>query len=158
MLLHKVLGKCCSSMSTLCRGLDAVRQSERVYLEAYTSLLLVPKEKLVCECWLLLHCLKTQQRQGKLFIGDANCFQRSAGNVLWQRGYCSRSRDGGDGERRGGPGRLHWRPVAIGRLFARLLLQARLCLLVVNLQEADTILEGAQEKNVSFLVVGDPFG
>jgi diphthamide biosynthesis methyltransferase len=48
--------------------------------------------------------------------------------------------------------------VAIGRLFARLLLQARLCLLVVNLQEADTILEGAQEKNVSFLVVGDPFG
>ena len=30
-----------------CRGLDAVKQSERVYLEAYTSLLLVPKETLV---------------------------------------------------------------------------------------------------------------
>ena len=30
-----------------CRGLDAVKRSERVYLEAYTSLLLVPKEKLV---------------------------------------------------------------------------------------------------------------
>ena len=30
-----------------CRGLEAVKRSERVYLEAYTSLLLVPKEKLV---------------------------------------------------------------------------------------------------------------
>jgi len=29
------------------RGLEAVKGSERVYLEAYTSLLLVPKEKLV---------------------------------------------------------------------------------------------------------------
>lgn len=29
------------------RGLEAVKRSQRVYLEAYTSLLLVPKEKLV---------------------------------------------------------------------------------------------------------------
>lgn len=32
--------------STCHRGLDAVRSSARVYLEAYTSLLLVPKETL----------------------------------------------------------------------------------------------------------------
>ena len=48
---------CCSSpaptlsnrlpCASRCRGLDAVRGSQRVYLEAYTSLLLVPKEKLV---------------------------------------------------------------------------------------------------------------
>ncbi len=31
----------------LIRGLEAVRKSERVYLEAYTSVLLVPKEQLV---------------------------------------------------------------------------------------------------------------
>lgn len=30
------------------RGLDIVRKAERVYLEAYTSILLVDKEKLVC--------------------------------------------------------------------------------------------------------------
>ncbi len=35
-----------------CRGLEAVKRSERVYLEAYTSLLLVPKEKLVRVDWL----------------------------------------------------------------------------------------------------------
>jgi diphthamide biosynthesis methyltransferase len=32
------------------RGLEAVKRSERVYLEAYTSLLLVPKEQLVGPC------------------------------------------------------------------------------------------------------------
>ena len=36
---------------TLCgaarRGLEAVKRCERVYLEAYTSILLVPKERLV---------------------------------------------------------------------------------------------------------------
>jgi diphthine synthase len=30
------------------KGLDAVKSCERVYLEAYTSILMVPKEKLVC--------------------------------------------------------------------------------------------------------------
>lgn len=30
------------------KGLEAVRKSERVYLEAYTSILTVGKEKLVC--------------------------------------------------------------------------------------------------------------
>ena len=36
-----------SLLSRPCRGLEAVKGSERVYLEAYTSLLLVPKETLV---------------------------------------------------------------------------------------------------------------
>lgn len=30
------------------RGLEVVKKAERVYLEAYTSILLVEKEKLVC--------------------------------------------------------------------------------------------------------------
>lgn len=30
------------------KGLEAVKKSERVYLEAYTSILTVGKEKLVC--------------------------------------------------------------------------------------------------------------
>lgn len=30
------------------RGLEIVRKADRVYLEAYTSILLVDKEKLVC--------------------------------------------------------------------------------------------------------------
>lgn len=30
------------------KGLDAVRSCERIYLEAYTSILMVEKEKLVC--------------------------------------------------------------------------------------------------------------
>ena len=31
----------------LCRGLEAVKRCSRVYLEAYTSVLMVPKERLV---------------------------------------------------------------------------------------------------------------
>jgi diphthine methyl ester synthase len=30
------------------KGLEIVKTADRVYLEAYTSILLVPKEKLVC--------------------------------------------------------------------------------------------------------------
>lgn len=37
----------CVPVLLLRRGLEAVKSSERVYLEAYTSLLLVAKEKLV---------------------------------------------------------------------------------------------------------------
>eukprot|EP00887_Chlorella_sp_A99_P008138 scaffold12.g8138.t1 len=70
------------------KGLDAVRGSERVYLEAYTSLLLVPKEKL-------------EEFYGKeVIVADREMVE----------------------------------------------------------MESDKILEGAQKKDVSFLVVGDPFG
>ncbi|KAL6780002.1 hypothetical protein ACKKBG_A14620 [Auxenochlorella protothecoides x Auxenochlorella symbiontica] len=70
------------------KGLEAVRKSERVYLEAYTSVLLVPKEQL------------------EEFYG---------------------------------------RPVIIAD---REMVE----------MEADTILQGAQTSDVSFLVVGDPYG
>ncbi|EFN52147.1 hypothetical protein CHLNCDRAFT_54649 [Chlorella variabilis] len=70
------------------KGLDAVKQSERVYLEAYTSLLLVPKETL-------------EDFYGKeVIVADREMVE----------------------------------------------------------MEADKILDGAQQKDVSFLVVGDPFG
>ncbi|GAB4821185.1 hypothetical protein N2152v2_008231 [Parachlorella kessleri] len=70
------------------KGLEAVKASERVYLEAYTSLLLVPKEKL-------------EEFYGKeVIVADRE---------------------------------------------------------MVEL-EADKILEGAEDRAVSFLVVGDPFG
>ena len=39
------LGLCDESDITL-RGLNAIRRSSRVYLEAYTSILMVPKERL----------------------------------------------------------------------------------------------------------------
>lgn len=32
------------------RGLEIVKKAERVYLEAYTAILLVDKAKLVCAC------------------------------------------------------------------------------------------------------------
>ena len=35
-------------MDITVKGLEAVKSAERVYLEAYTSILLVDKEKLVC--------------------------------------------------------------------------------------------------------------
>jgi len=38
----------------LSRGLEAVKGCERIYLEAYTSILLVPKERLVSQSNLLL--------------------------------------------------------------------------------------------------------
>lgn len=70
------------------KGLEAVKRSERVYLEAYTSLLLVQKEKL-------------EEFYGKeVIVADREMVE----------------------------------------------------------MEADKILEGAAERDVSFLVVGDPFG
>lgn len=44
----------CSPDPPLRRGLEAVKRSQRVYLEAYTSLLLVPKEKLVGGWWVAM--------------------------------------------------------------------------------------------------------
>ena len=32
------------------KGLEMVKKADRVYLEAYTSILLVDKERLVCSC------------------------------------------------------------------------------------------------------------
>ena len=44
------------------KGLEVVKKAERVYLEAYTSILLVDKQKLVCisRCSLFaIHCRTT---------------------------------------------------------------------------------------------------
>lgn len=54
------------------KGLEAVKKAERVYLEAYTSILLVEKEKLVCadSCLLIVACLAGFRR-------------RSGANICW---------------------------------------------------------------------------
>ena len=58
-----------------CRGLEIVRRCKRVYLEAYTAILLTGTEKLV---WLLLrlHCLRSsiQHRDKCLWL---------PGRTLW---------------------------------------------------------------------------
>lgn len=64
------------------RGLEAVRGSQRIYLEAYTSQLLVPKEQLVittCRllAWVVACCWQHAPEGG----GRSDC---CAGGVLWQ--------------------------------------------------------------------------
>ena len=63
------------------RGLEAVRGSQRIYLEAYTSQLLVPKEQLVittCRlAWVAACCWQHAPQGGERFY----C---CAGGVLWQ--------------------------------------------------------------------------
>lgn len=40
----------CDATDITVKGLEVVRRAERVYLEAYTSILTVGKEELVCIC------------------------------------------------------------------------------------------------------------
>lgn len=72
------------------KGLEAVKKAERVYLEAYTSILLVEKEKLVCVDFrlLIVACLAAfhGKDQGLIFVGS------SVGSFLWTPCYCSRQR------------------------------------------------------------------
>lgn len=56
------------------KGLEVVKRAERVYLEAYTSILLVDKSRLVSNC-LLLRPLLT------LTV---------VGGILWKRSYYCR--------------------------------------------------------------------
>lgn len=60
------------------KGLNVVKSAHRVYLEAYTSILLVDKEKLVPPCSLCGHHLTADS-------------QHSVGNLLWSHGYVGRS-------------------------------------------------------------------
>ena len=49
-----------------CRGLEAVKRCERVYLESYTSLLLVPRERLVrCDNLFVWFCVKKKKKKKK---------------------------------------------------------------------------------------------
>lgn len=60
------------------KGLDVVKSAHRVYLEAYTSILLVDKEKLVPPSRLCGHHLTADR-------------QYSVGNLLWSHCYVGRS-------------------------------------------------------------------
>lgn len=68
------------------RGLEIVKKAERVYLEAYTAILLVDKAKLVsglfnCNCFLQLQltCYSPCGIVNRLFV--------SLGSVLWPPCY-----------------------------------------------------------------------
>ena len=63
------------------KGLQLVKSAERVYLEAYTSILLVDKEKLV------------RHRKPAICRTRAD-FQAVVGSILWPSRYPRRSRDG----------------------------------------------------------------
>jgi diphthamide biosynthesis methyltransferase len=100
------------------RGLEAVRGSQRIYLEAYTSQLLVPTEQLVSRSCRLLACLA------------ACCWQHAA--------------EGGD------------RSVAAQEeYYGKSIIVADREMVE---SQSDDILDGAKDEDVSFLVVGDPFG
>lgn len=45
------------------KGLEVVKKAERVYLEAYTSILLVDREKLVCESQVLSHACCVEKKK-----------------------------------------------------------------------------------------------
>lgn len=65
------------------RGLEAIKGSQRVYLEAYTSILGVGKERLVSYSLFTLSI----HLESSLHV---------LGSILWQRYHCSRSRYGGN--------------------------------------------------------------
>ena len=46
------------------KGLEIVKKASRVYLEAYTAVLLVDKEVLVSRCWQMGH-LKMRMHRGE---------------------------------------------------------------------------------------------
>ncbi len=161
-----------------------MKRSQRVYLEAYTSLLLVPKEKLVGG---RVHC-RCSHSHTAVHNGATSCCMSQryaaapqptalhmllllpAGGVLWQGGDCGGSRDGGNGELAVAPSaQTSWRDTSMSaavvlplakreHLDTSLQILLTYNLLLDQLQEADSILEGAEEGDVSFLVVGDPFG
>lgn len=60
------------------KGLDVVKSAHRVYLEAYTSILLVDKEKLVLPSRPCGHHLTADRKY-------------SVGNLLWSHCYVGRS-------------------------------------------------------------------
>lgn len=62
------------------RGLEVVKSASRVYLEAYTSILLVEKEKLVGYSF---------SRQSRIL---ADCSDQLVGSLLWPSCDCRRPR------------------------------------------------------------------
>lgn len=74
------------------RGLEIVKKAERVYLEAYTSILLVDKEKLVRDVLSLIN------NRG-MFNVLTHARDWLVGSFLWAFCHCSRSRVGRDRKR-----------------------------------------------------------
>lgn len=64
------------------KGLELIKKVERVYLEAYTSILLVDTAKLVIS-------LFTSHR-----IVDLTLRVPTVGSILWSSNHCGRPRDG----------------------------------------------------------------
>lgn len=75
------------------RGLEVVKKAERVYLEAYTSILLVDKEKLVSFPGFYA-CFSLQ-----CFLLAKECPGSSVGSFLWTTCHCSRPRVGREWQR-----------------------------------------------------------
>ena len=71
------------------KGLAIVKRAERVYLEAYTSILLVGKEKLVSLIRLYM------ENPSRVLLGGRTLrLGRSVGNLLWPTCYTGRPRNG----------------------------------------------------------------
>ena len=67
------------------KGLDIVKRASEVYLEAYTAVLSVGKEQLVCQPLQILFHL--------MILLLTRC-DATVGNVLWPTGYRRRPRNG----------------------------------------------------------------
>lgn len=73
------------------KGLEIVKKAERVYLEAYTSILLVDKEKLVSDS----RHLKPSSIEKEIIVHRANQgWDSLVGSFLWTPRHCSRPRVG----------------------------------------------------------------
>lgn len=130
-----------------CRGLEAVRSSDRIYLEAYTSQLLVPCETLVGGAEHHHACCRPcEARRTRAHpLSTLACRRRFTKSRSLLR-----------------PGRW-WRVYVANECLSTLLARVALLHGAHSLafritQEADSILDGADTGNVSFLVVGDPYG
>ena len=71
-------------------GLEVVRRAERVYLEAYTAILMVGKDRLVCV---------PLADSAPLPVLEGTDTHAKVGSILWQRDNSSRPGDGGIRER-----------------------------------------------------------
>lgn len=72
------------------RGLEAVRGSQRIYLEAYTSQLLVPKEQLVRRFEHNTRRTHASPPYRRSVNVNVRSFQRT-GSILWKVHHCRRS-------------------------------------------------------------------
>lgn len=126
------------SLTRPSRGLEAIRRSSRVYLEAYTSMLLVDTQRLVCSMQAtrahVCNPLQEAFYERPVVIADREmvesvcCYLKRTVALL----FCLATG-------------IRYKEEAPPRK-------------PPTTQEADTILAGADTEDVSFLVVGDPFG